>query len=53
MSVFTSLPQRVLWKHDRADELTSEAKNVKLIKWAPQQDLLGTDQLTFGDHGSD
>lgn len=34
------LPYKVLWKFE-ADELPGKPNNVKLIKWAPQQSVLG------------
>ena len=40
MSVFKSLSQKVLWKSDK-DNVPGLPPNVKLTKWAPQQDLLG------------
>lgn len=33
------LPYKVLWKFE-ADELPGKPENIKLIKWAPQQDIL-------------
>lgn len=46
-SVFKSLPQRVLWKFN-LDVLPVEMPaNVRLTKWAPQQDLLGAPILFY------
>jgi len=49
--VFARLPQRVLWKFNLAD-LPGLPPNVRLTKWAPQQDLLGHAKLRlFITHG--
>lgn len=37
ISVFSELPQRVLWKMDKNVSLP----NVKTSKWLPQSDILG------------
>ncbi|KAJ0171762.1 hypothetical protein K1T71_012525 [Dendrolimus kikuchii] len=37
--VFSQLPYDILWKYD-LDELPGKSKNVKLVKWVPQSDLL-------------
>lgn len=37
---FSKIPQRVLWKWDQ-DVLPGKSDNIKLIKWAPQRDILG------------
>ena len=39
--VFSRLPQRVFWKWENVDLLSSVSANVKLVDWMPQQDLLG------------
>lgn len=39
ISIFGKLPYGVLWKFDD-DSLKDVQKNVKLIKWGPQQDIL-------------
>ncbi|KAJ8030022.1 UDP-glucuronosyltransferase 2C1 [Holothuria leucospilota] len=39
-SVFSQLPQRVLWRHN-AQPPSSLGNNTKLLKWLPQNDLLG------------
>ena len=41
-NVFAKVRQRVIWKYDQDKLRYGEApSNVKLLKWAPQQDLLG------------
>ncbi|KAJ8948051.1 hypothetical protein NQ314_008477, partial [Rhamnusium bicolor] len=37
--VFEEVPYKVLWKFE-ADELPGKPENIKLIKWAPQQNVL-------------
>ncbi|KAJ0171760.1 hypothetical protein K1T71_012523 [Dendrolimus kikuchii] len=37
--VFSRLPYDILWKYD-LDELPGKSKNVKLVKWVPQSDML-------------
>lgn len=39
VEVFGKIPQKVLWKYE--GDIPNLPKNVKLIKWAPQQDILG------------
>ena len=39
--VFSKLKQNVLWKWE-SDVLPGQPKNVKVWKWLPQQDILGT-----------
>lgn len=39
METFSQLPYNVLWKFE-ADDLPGKPENVKIIKWAPQQDVL-------------
>lgn len=39
LKAFSKLPQKILWKYEgQMDGLPS---NIRLISWAPQQDLLG------------
>ncbi|XP_072019661.1 UDP-glucuronosyltransferase 2C1-like [Amphiura filiformis] len=38
--VFSRLPQRVIWRHD-GDQPTNLGNNTKIMKWIPQNDLLG------------
>ncbi|XP_028031956.1 2-hydroxyacylsphingosine 1-beta-galactosyltransferase [Bombyx mandarina] len=46
------LPQRVLWKQDAVQNMTDIPSNVKLLKWSPQQDLLGHPKIkAFITHG--
>jgi glucuronosyltransferase len=40
MSAFADLPQRVLWKCEE-NAMLDVPKNVKLLKWLPQQEVLG------------
>ncbi|XP_063228391.1 UDP-glucosyltransferase 2-like [Bacillus rossius redtenbacheri] len=40
LEVFSSLPQRVLWKFE-SDTLHPKSENVLLGKWLPQRDILG------------
>jgi len=50
LSVFGKLPQKILWKYDQ--EFPGLPENVKIIKWAPQQDLLAHDKTRlFITHG--
>ena len=37
---FSRIPQRVLWKWEAGD-IPGLSSNVKIVKWLPQQDLLG------------
>lgn len=39
LEVFSELPFRILWKYED-DELTELPKNVRVMKWVPQQDVL-------------
>jgi len=50
LSAFSKLKQKVLWKWESSmDDLPP---NVKLIKWAPQQDILGHPKIrAFITHG--
>lgn len=38
--VFRKLPQRVIWRHN-SDQPENLSNNTKLLKWLPQNDLLG------------
>lgn len=40
INVFAKLKQRVIWKWE-VETMEDLPKNVKLIRWAPQQDILG------------
>ncbi|XP_066971028.1 UDP-glycosyltransferase UGT5-like [Macrobrachium rosenbergii] len=51
IKVFSSLKQRVLWKWDD-DVMPDLPPNVKIMKWLPQQDILGHSKLRlFMTHG--
>ena len=39
-SVFGRLPQRVLWRHT-GENMPQLSENVLVVKWLPQNDLLG------------
>ncbi|XP_030383802.1 UDP-glucuronosyltransferase [Scaptodrosophila lebanonensis] len=38
--VFSSLPQRIIWKWDRMDNLPGNSSNILYRPWLPQDDLL-------------
>ena len=40
ISVFSKLPQKVIWKWEDEEQPNVPA-NTKMVKWLPQQDLLG------------
>lgn len=46
MIVFKQLPQRVLWKYEAENDMPDLPSNVKLGRWLPQQDILGTIYLS-------
>ena len=46
INVFSKLKQRVLWKWE-TETMDDLAKNVKLSKWVPQQDVLGSSGNSF------
>lgn len=49
--VFEKLPQRVLWKWEE-DTMIDQPDNVKIVKWAPQQDILANENVKlFITHG--
>jgi hypothetical protein len=51
IQAFSKLKQKVLWKWE-VDELPGKPPNVKLSKWAPQQDILAHPNLKlFITHG--
>nr|AHX56944.1 UDP-glycosyltransferase 211B1 [Strigamia maritima] len=50
LAAFSKLKQKVIWKYE--EELKNAPSNVKVIKWAPQQDLLGHPKIKgFITHG--
>ncbi|GAB6018683.1 hypothetical protein CHUAL_000359 [Chamberlinius hualienensis] len=50
IEAFSRVPQQILWKYEV--DIPNLSNNVKLIKWAPQQDLLAHPQLRlFISHG--
>lgn len=46
VDAFSKLKQRVLWKV-RSESITGLSPNVKLLKWAPQQDILGEAHIIY------
>lgn len=40
LNVFAKLKQKILWKWE-SDTMEGKPDNVKLVKWLPQQDILG------------
>jgi glucuronosyltransferase len=40
MAAFAELPQRILWKWE-TNVMSDVPNNVKLVKWLPQQEVLG------------
>ncbi len=49
---FAKLKQRVIWKWDKDEGMPDVSENVKLVKWLPQQDLLGHPNIRlFITHG--
>lgn len=49
MRVFQQLPQRVLWKYEADDDMPDLPDNVKIGRWLPQQDILGTFTSCFAN----
>jgi hypothetical protein len=47
INVFSRLKVRVLWKWE-TESMEGLPPNVKLMKWVPQQDVLGKNILLFG-----
>ncbi|XP_049840948.1 UDP-glycosyltransferase UGT5-like [Schistocerca gregaria] len=51
LEAFQELPQKVLWKWE-SDSLPGQPTNVKIIKWAPQNDILAHPNVkAFVSHG--
>ncbi len=51
VGVFGSLKQKVLWKWE-GEDMPDRPGNVKLVKWLPQQDILGHQNTRlFVTHG--
>jgi len=46
VEAFSKIPQRVIWKWNAASP-SGVTPNVKLLKWLPQQDILGKFILCF------
>lgn len=46
LKAFSKLKQNVLWKFED-DTLTDIPKNVKILKWLPQSDVLGNFSFLF------
>lgn len=40
LNTFAKLPYKILWKFED-DHLENKPENVKIVRWLPQQDLLG------------
>nr|AHX56950.1 UDP-glycosyltransferase 211G1 [Strigamia maritima] len=50
LDTFSKVKQKVVWKYE--EELVNGPSNVKIVKWAPQQDLLGHSKIQlFITHG--
>ncbi|OXA55872.1 UDP-glucuronosyltransferase 2C1 [Folsomia candida] len=51
VTAFSKIKQKVLWKFD-LDKIEGLSSNVKLVRWAPQQDLLAHSKIrVFMSHG--
>eukprot|EP00058_Branchiostoma_floridae_P006284 XP_002591772.1 hypothetical protein BRAFLDRAFT_123522 [Branchiostoma floridae] len=51
-SAFAQLPQRVVWRYDEKEPPRGLGKNTKVMKWMPQNDLLGHPKTRlFMNHG--
>ena len=48
INVFSRLKQRVLWKWPQP--MSDAPPNVKLLKWIPQQDVLGLFKVCYNKH---
>lgn len=46
VTAFSQLPYRILWKFDNDLRRVELPANVRIEKWLPQQDVLGTKTLT-------
>lgn len=46
VAAFSQLPYRILWKFDNDLGRVELPANVRIEKWLPQQDVLGTKTLT-------
>ena len=43
LEAFDSIPQRVIWKFE--DTIEHPPKNIMLMKWLPQRDILGIEEI--------
>lgn len=51
IQAFSELPQKVIWKWE-GDTLPGQPKNVKIVRWFPQMDVLGHPNIrVFITHG--
>ena len=51
LKVLSKLKQRIIWKWE-TEEMEDKPDNVMLLKWCPQQDILGHDNVKlFVTHG--
>ncbi len=52
VKTFAKLKQKVIWKWEKDEGMSDLSDNVKLVKWLPQQDLLGHPNIRlFITHG--
>lgn len=46
LDTLKELPYKVLWKYG-SDDLPEKSTNIKVMKWVPQQDVLGKNKLQY------